>query len=142
MASILLRHIIYEGPDNHLCKAMIDVYATAAKIKGNMGTPKERLAKFEAEVTQLGGVWMKAHYGMAREFKMILHRERETLKKSVLDFFDGIHDKLIMLYPDNAVDDEAENELRQKLQGNLVLARKKLEGEIRPRLEACLGQTT
>lgn len=142
LASLLTGKAINEGPENYLCKAMTDVYDTAAKIKGKAGTPKQRVARFEAEVTKLSGVWLRAHDGTDKDFKIVLKHHLEALKTSMLEFFEGIHDKFNMLCSGKEVEDEAENELRHKLQKNLVLAQEMLENEIRPHLDACLLKKT
>ncbi|KAK3671101.1 hypothetical protein LTR78_009062 [Recurvomyces mirabilis] len=109
---------------------------------GKVGTPRERLEKFEEAITQMGdGVWHKATMGLSNQFKRVLREHTIQLKSTMMAYFANIHKNFNMLCADPNVKDEAEDELREKLKKSVITAEELLEREIKPRMEVCLGKS-
>lgn len=130
-----------ESIDNHIVQAMLPVYAEAREVKGKAGTPRDRLLNFERNVTRRGtGVWMRAHDSLRDELEGLTKKQMRELKISIEIFFKDIEDKFEMLCSDKTEETQEEVELREKLEKVLVLAREKLDCEVRPIAARLFGE--
>lgn len=88
----------------------------------------------EKRVCFIGGVWTKVHERVDSALSKLMNERRTLLTQALEQVYDGILYKFNALCEDTAVLDEAEKEreeqLRQKLQKNVVLGREMVEGDL------------
>ena len=136
----ILGAVTGDNADNHIVRAMQPIYAKAALIKGKAGTPKQRAQIFEQDVTSMGnGAWIKAHELMEKELNGFLMKHAEALTKASEAFFGELLKKFHIMCSAKEVDDPEEIELREQLEKTLILAREKLDTEVRSAADALFG---
>ncbi|KAK5727636.1 hypothetical protein LTR17_012596 [Elasticomyces elasticus] len=130
-----------ESVDNHVVQAMTPVYNEAKEIKGKFGKPPARLLNFEKNVTKRGeGVWARAHDSLRTELEEMTAKQMRELKIAVQIYFKDIEEKFNILCSDKETEEEEEVQLRETLEKVLVVAREKLENELRPAALLLFGQ--
>ncbi|KAK3646564.1 hypothetical protein LTR22_014196 [Elasticomyces elasticus] len=134
-------HVQSESSDNEIVQAMVPVYAEAREIKGRFGKPPARLLNFEKNVTKRGeGVWARAQDMLRAELEEMTAKQMRELKIAVRIFFKDIEEKFNILCSDKETEEEAEVQLRETLGNVLVVAKEKLENELRPAALLLFGQ--
>lgn len=115
--AILSKNAASDHPYNHIAIAMRPVYERASNIKGQAGTPRDRLEFFEAEVTKHDtGVLMKANDVLKKQLDALVQKHETALLKSSISFFKGLEDDFHVMCTTQGLDDPEDVELRDKLQ--------------------------
>ncbi|KXT05977.1 hypothetical protein AC578_304 [Pseudocercospora eumusae] len=136
----ILGAVSSENTDNPIVQAMKPVYEDCQKIKGKLGTPKDRLRAFEREVTRTGnGVWMKSVDLLNAQLQELLQKHSRVLTHATKDFFHNLQKNFHLMCSSKEKEEPEEIELRQQLEKALVVAKEMLAENIQPAADACLG---
>lgn len=119
--------------------AMSAVYEDVRKMRGP-GAPMRRIETFENRVCKSSGVWMRVHDLAEERLVQAFKGQLKGLALDVKEVFDRIHRRYNSLCDDTEVrkeDKAADEELRAKLQKNLIKAKELLDGPIADAVSAC-----
>jgi hypothetical protein len=125
--------------------AMAPVYQEVQKAKGR-GAPKIRKDLFENRVCAMSGIWVEVHDQIETSFRKVINQRLDQLAKDIEDVLHVIHQNFVMLCDTSTNMDESEkaleNELRQTLHKNRIIAEELVEGDIKALAEYCKGYST
>lgn len=132
-ARIIAERVISPTDDNFLRQAMEPIYNEVMQIKGQ-GAPQKRCDEFEKRVCSPSGVWTTFHDKIQSAFEELFSDEVDILSQEIEAVFNIILGKFNLMC-DNAeakTEEEKalEEDLRCKMQKNLVLARAIVEGPV------------
>lgn len=128
-----------------MSQAMAPIYREVCTIKGR-GVCRKRPEQFEKLVTKTSGVWTDYQDRIEREFEGLIDEYLDKLGHELEHIIDGILQKFNIMCDNVVVKDEKEKvqeeELRQKLETNLVVARELVNGEVRDLAKRCKNYST